>query len=1124
MKNTKFSCTASGCGKRSWLSEFREFSRVRFQSLLFLGVAGAALMASANHANADGLTFNWTGAGNGTSFGRAANFSFGYDADGNPAYDGDGNPVKGPPNGLDNMTVTSGTPTVSSGTRHILSLDVSGGQFIVRNSTHYGPSAFFVDGMLNLSDSGALTIGADDRGASVLSVDTMVMTGGIITGVDAPGILSITNSLSQSGGDVSQVTINTPSYALLGGTLSAPVNFTNLFSLSDTGTVESAAQLTGSGSASAMTQSGGVMNGVVTGVASYTQSGGSLGGSVTTKTYDLNDATATSSGGTITASDTFKLEPDSGTAIVDARLSGTGALVKSGASTVVLTGSNDFTGTVSINAGTLEVQNGAALADTAAVTIANTVGAELLVTNSELIGSLAGGPASAVTIADGQTLTTGDATNTVFMGTMDGETGSLAKVGSGTFTLGGDVMIGGLLVNNGELAIGTGTSTNTASFESATVASGATLYVASGATLTIRIPNNLINNGHLINDGTIVDDLDNNSVYDNHADNIADVASNTSIINNDTPDGFWTGDVLTNAGVINNYNVWKGNVVSNQFPINFTYTGVINNYDVWTGDILSNNFLINNNAGGTWTGDVVDNDYNIANAGTWIGDVKKNSGGTISNDGATAVWTGDVLTNDSQIVNTNGATWNGKVDSNNNAIFNLAGSAWKGDVVANGGGSNGVAQIDNYGTWTGAVDSNAGWIFNLAGSWNGDVLTNSDVIINNKNDVGTNPTGANHAVWTGDIVSNDGPITNDHGGTWNGKIFGNNDSIFNQTDAIWKGDVAANGGGSNPHAKIDNHGTWTGDVLSNAGIINNSGIWNGDFTSAGTVNAENRINGAFDNSGVLQLTGSLSGITTLTNSGTLDMRNGSAAQTLTAASASFGANSFYNIDVDAAGKSDKMVVTGAAVLAGTVQVTAMSTAGPYGDTTGYTILKAGSISGTFAHVTTDLAFLAPHLSYGDEDVSLTLKRNDHGFAYAGVTRNQKAAAGAAESLGAGNEVYDAVLWLTNDQAKQAFDDLSGEAYNSVESAFVQNASVIADVVTRRIDQAFDAPRERGSATGSCAEDPARTRTPSAMPIFGVSSMACTAPWRTTAVRPGSTCRRVDSPAASTALSVVGDRV
>jgi hypothetical protein len=103
MKNSKFEFTTNGCGNRYLLSGF---GWRRFHSLLFLGVAAAALMTGTNHANADGLTFNWTGAGNGTSFGKAGNFSSGYDAEGNLAQDADGNPISGPPNGLDNMTVT----------------------------------------------------------------------------------------------------------------------------------------------------------------------------------------------------------------------------------------------------------------------------------------------------------------------------------------------------------------------------------------------------------------------------------------------------------------------------------------------------------------------------------------------------------------------------------------------------------------------------------------------------------------------------------------------------------------------------------------------------------------------------------------------------------------------------------------------------------------------------------------------------------------------------------------------------------------------------------------------------------------------------------------------------------
>ncbi len=84
-----------------------------------------------------------------------------------------------------------------------------------------------------------------------------------------------------------------------------------------------------------------------------------------------------------------------------------------------------------------------------------------------------------------------------------------------------------------------------------------------------------------------------------------------------------------------------------------------------------------------------------------------------------------------------------------------------------------------------------------------------------------------------------------------------------------------------------------------------------------------------------------------------------------------------------------------------------------------------------------------------------LKRNDVGFADVGATANEKAAAAGAESLGAGNPIYDSVLWLDNDQAQQAFDDLAGEGYGAIESTFVQQAGLFADVMTGRLDQAFD---------------------------------------------------------------------
>src|SRR5690606_33852832 len=112
------------------------------------------------------------------------------------------------------------------------------------------------------------------------------------------------------------------------------------------------------------------------------------------------------------------------------------------------------------------------------------------------------------------------------------------------------------------------------------------------------------------------------------------------------------------------------------------------------------------------------------------------------------------------------------------------------------------------------------------------------------------------------------------------------------------------------------------------GIVSNKGVWNGAFTNAGTVNAENLINGAFDNSGTLNLTGSLAGITTLTNTGTVDLRGNGAAQTLSTANAAFGPNAVSALDVDAAGNSDLIAVTGTAALGGAVRVAA-ATGTPY---------------------------------------------------------------------------------------------------------------------------------------------------------------------------------------------------
>jgi uncharacterized protein with beta-barrel porin domain len=389
-----------------------------------------------------------------------------------------------------------------------------------------------------------------------------------------------------------------------------------------------------------------------------------------------------------------------------------------------------------------------------------------------------------------------------------------------------------------------------------------------------------------------------------------------------------------------------------------------------------------------------------------------------------------------------------------------------GDATNNGkviGSVSNASYVNNLGIWTGAIKENSGEIVNVGGgTWNGDILSNNKYIDNNDR----------YDTWNGDIWTNNDDIFN--GGTWNGHIVTNDDFISNYYSyAIWNGDVRAN------NLAIYNAGTWNGDVLGNAGEIENGqrnnndldaiwngdvrantgtiynvGTWNGSLTSAGTLILENRVNGAITSSGKLQVVADLSGITALTNTGIITMTDGHATQTLSAASASFGANSILQIDVDAAGASDRISLTGAAILGGQVAVTTLG--GTYDAGTTYTILTATSISGRFAAVTVDLAFLAPRLSQDATTVTLAFTRNDVPFASLGDTLTQIEIGTIVQALGAGNALHDAALWLTAGEAAGAFDTLSGEAHLDTQQALMQGAALVAASLTDRIDQSFTA--------------------------------------------------------------------
>ncbi|MBA1158559.1 autotransporter-associated beta strand repeat-containing protein [Microvirga mediterraneensis] len=171
-----------------------------------------------------------------------------------------------------------------------------------------------------------------------------------------------------------------------------------------------------------------------------------------------------------------------------------------------------------------------------------------------------------------------------------------------------------------------------------------------------------------------------------------------------------------------------------------------------------------------------------------------------------------------------------------------------------------------------------------------------------------------------------------------------------------------------------------------------------------------------------------------------------------AGNVAFDAGSNYTVDVTADGAHDLIAATGAATLSGgTVNVRAVR--GLYGARSTHTILSAqGGITGRFASASSDLAFLTPSLSYDPHNAYLTLTRNQVDFSALAGSPNARAAAAATEMLGFGNDLYEALVLLSADQAGTAFDSLSGEAHATAAGVALGDAERVRNGLLTRLRQ------------------------------------------------------------------------
>ncbi|PDS75805.1 autotransporter domain-containing protein [Rhizobium sp. L43] len=233
------------------------------------------------------------------------------------------------------------------------------------------------------------------------------------------------------------------------------------------------------------------------------------------------------------------------------------------------------------------------------------------------------------------------------------------------------------------------------------------------------------------------------------------------------------------------------------------------------------------------------------------------------------------------------------------------------------------------------------------------------------------------------------------------------------------------------------------------------------FTGTTTV-ADGRliVNGSLG--GILMMTGG-----TLAGSGHIDAVTAGAGVTIAPGNSigtltiggnlTFDPSSTYEVEVDPGSTaSDFISVAGIAFLNG-AGVVHVGMNGDYQPFSTYTILTAaGGINGTFGAVTSNYAFLSADLSYDPNNVYLEIARNDVSFSDMARTRNQIAAADAAERLGTGNDIYDAIVTLPDDQSQiqAGFDALSGEIHASIKTALITQSLFVREAANERLRSAF----------------------------------------------------------------------
>ncbi|OJU06198.1 MAG: hypothetical protein BGN87_13100 [Rhizobiales bacterium 65-79] len=709
------------------------------------------------------------------------------------------------------------------------------------------------------------------------------------------------------------------------------------------------------------------------------------------------------------------------TATIAANLTGAGNLDKTDLGTLMLTGADSLGGNIMVDGGTLAISGGGSVSDTFGA-IGNDTGSDGAVTvdgegstwtnTSSLVVGNSGAGTLGITnggnvSSDGGSI--GDGAGSIGAVTVDGA-GSKWTMDSGLFI--GASGAGTLDIKNG------GGVSNTFGF----VENG--IVTVDGAGSTWANAGDLYVGGS--GDGML--GVTNGGGVSSNGGHIGGNAGTTGTVTVDGPGSAWTmsSDLFVGGSGAGVLNIRQGGTVSNAWGFVDAGAGSraattvdgagstwTNNGSLYVGESGAGTLHISNGGAVVSTGD----DILGANAGS-------NGSVTVDGDGSTLKSTGIQV----------GSGGDGTlVVSNGGVVSNSYG------YIGAGSGSSGAVTVDGAGsTWTSTVELRVG------GSGSGTLnISNGGLVDAASLSVGLD--GGDGTVVIGGLQGGapqapgtlDAPVVN---------LYDSGALVFQHSDTTgYSFDPQIAGTGALEQVAgttilTAGSGAFTGPTSISGGVLRVDG-WIGN--SAVTVNG-----------GIVGGTGTV-GDLIVEPGGTIAPGN-SIGTLNVAGDVGFSAGSTYQVEVNAAGQSDLIAASGAAgIKGGAVDVLAGS--GNYAPSTQYTILTAdGGVNGTFDSVSSNFAFLAPTLTYDENNVYLELDRNGIDFDSIGGTPNERAAGQGVQSLDPGSAIYGAVLSLDIPSARAAFDALSGEVHASAQSVLIEDSRFVREAAVDRLRDAFDA--------------------------------------------------------------------